>query len=106
MVTLHGYILRELLKTLGLTLAALTVLFTMGGGLYNVIRYEGVSAADVLSFIPLLLPIVLTLTLPIAALFAATMVYGRLAADNELVACRAAVYGALVPASGSPFSCC
>ncbi len=90
MVTLHAYILRELLKTLGLTLVALTALFTMGGGLYNVIRYEGVSAADVLSFIPLLLPIVLTLTLPIAALFAATMVYGRLAADNELVACRAA----------------
>jgi len=28
--------------------------------------------------------------MPIAALFATTMVYGRLAADNELQACRAA----------------
>jgi len=28
--------------------------------------------------------------LPVAALFATTMVYGRLAADNELTACRAA----------------
>jgi lipopolysaccharide export LptBFGC system permease protein LptF len=31
-----------------------------------------------------------TYSLPIAALFATTVVYGRLAADNELVACRAA----------------
>jgi lipopolysaccharide export LptBFGC system permease protein LptF len=90
MATLHSYILRELLKTFGLTLAALTVLFTMGGGLYDVIRYEGISAGDVVGFIPLLIPIVVTLTMPMAALFAATMVYGRLAADNELLACRAA----------------
>lgn len=90
MVTLHGYVLRELLKTFGLTLLALTVLFTMGGGLFNVVSYEGVSAADVFRFVPYLIPIVITLTMPIAALFAATMVYGRLAADNELLACRAA----------------
>ncbi len=90
MITLHSYILRELLKTFGLTLVALTVLFTMGGGLYNVVRYEGVSAGDVFGFIPLLIPIVVTLTMPMAALFAATTVYGRLAADNELLACRAA----------------
>lgn len=90
MVILHAYVLRELLKTFGLALLALTVLFTMGGGLYNVISYEGVSAADVLRFMPYLVPIVITLTMPMAALFAATMVYGRLAADNELTACRAA----------------
>src|SRR5512134_685521 len=90
MVTLHSYILRELLITFGLTLAALTALFTMGGGLFNVVRYEGVSAGDVVGFVPLMVPIVVTLTMPVAALFAATMVYGRLAADNELVACRAA----------------
>lgn len=90
MVTLHSYVLRELLKTFGLALAALSVLFTMGGGLYNVVRFEGVSAGDVLAFVPMLLPVVVTLTMPMAALFAATMVYGRLAADNELLACRAA----------------
>jgi lipopolysaccharide export LptBFGC system permease protein LptF len=90
MLTLHGYILRELLKTFGLALAALTVLFTIGGGLYNVVSYEGISASDMIGFVPLLIPIVVTLTMPMAALFAATMVYGRLAADNELQACRAA----------------
>jgi hypothetical protein len=90
MVTLHSYILRELLKTFGLTLAALTALFTMGGGLYNIVRFEGITATDVFAFVPILIPIVVALTMPMAALFAATMVYGRLAADNELQACRAA----------------
>ena len=90
MITLHAYVLRELLKTFGLTLTALTVLFTMGGGLYNVARFEGVQAGDVIGLLPFLIPIVVTLTMPIAALFATTMVYGRLAADNELLACRAA----------------
>jgi len=87
---LHAYVLRELLKSFALTLLALTVLFTLGGGLYNVLRYEGVNAADLASFIPLLIPVVITLTMPVAGLFSAAMVYGRLAADNELNACRAA----------------
>ncbi|MBL8877707.1 MAG: LptF/LptG family permease [Phycisphaerales bacterium] len=90
MTTLHGYILRELLKTFGLTLLALTAVFTMGGGMYNVVKFEGVSAADLLFALPLLVPVVVTITMPVAALFAATMVYGRLAADNEFLACRAA----------------
>jgi lipopolysaccharide export LptBFGC system permease protein LptF len=103
MVTLHRYIFVELLKTLVLAELALTTLLTMGGGLYNAIKYEGVSGGDVLRFLPLLIPIVVTLTLPMAALFAVTMVYGRLAADNELTACRAAginVHRLFLPAIG------
>lgn len=87
---LHGYILRELLKTFGLTLAALTVLFTLGGGLFNTLRFEGINPRDLMTFLPLLIPIAVTLSMPPAALFAACIVYGRLAADNELLAARAA----------------
>jgi lipopolysaccharide export LptBFGC system permease protein LptF len=90
MWTLHGYILRELLKTFGLSLTGLTILFTIGGGLYNMLRSEGIGAGDVSGFLPLLLPIAITATMPIAALFSVTMVYGRLSADNELLACRSA----------------
>ncbi|RMF79511.1 MAG: LptF/LptG family permease, partial [Planctomycetota bacterium] len=90
MRTLHWYILRELLKTFALTVVALSVLFTMGGGLYNVMRYEGITPGDLFSVMPMLLPIVITLMMPIAALFSVTILYGRLAADNELTACRAA----------------
>ena len=49
MITLHAYVLRELLKTFGLAILALTALFTMGGGLYNVVRSPGVTAASLLS---------------------------------------------------------
>ncbi|TWT44074.1 putative permease YjgP/YjgQ family protein [Phycisphaerae bacterium RAS1] len=90
MTTLHGYILRELVKTFLLTLLALTALFSMGGGLFNLLKYEGVTAADVVRVMPMLIPIALTLTMPLAALFAATMTYGRMAADNEFLACKAA----------------
>ncbi len=90
MKTLHGYILRELLKTFGLTVLALTGLFTMAGGLLSIVRYEGITSHNLIFVMPWLLPVVITLTMPIAALFSATMVFGRLAADNELNACRAA----------------
>ena len=62
----------------------------MGGGLYNILKVEGVTAGDIFVVLPMLIPIVITLTMPIAALFATTITYGRLAADNELVAARAA----------------
>jgi len=88
--TLHGYILRELLKTFGLTVLALTGLFTMAGGLLSIVRYEGITSSNLIEVMPWLLPVVVTLTMPVAALFAATMVFGRLSADNELNACRAA----------------
>jgi lipopolysaccharide export LptBFGC system permease protein LptF len=88
--TLQTYIFRELLKSFGLTVLALSALFAMGGGLYNVMQYEGVTTGDLFRVLPMLIPIVITVTMPLAALFSATMVYGRLAADNELTACRAA----------------
>ena len=90
MKTLHGYILRELLKTFGLSVLALTGLFTMAGGLLSIVRYEGITSSNLIEVMPWLLPVVVTLTMPVAALFAATMVFGRLSADNELNACRAA----------------
>src|SRR5262245_47489112 len=91
MVTLHAYVLRELLKTFLLALALLTAMFTLGGGLLTLIRDMGLTTGTVVRLIPYLLPIVMTLfAMPFAALIAAAMVYGRLAADNELTACRAA----------------
>ncbi len=90
MSTLHGYILRDLLRTFLLTVAALTGVFTLCGGLLNIARREALNAGDLFAVLPLLLPVAVTFTMPVAALFAATLVYGRLAADNELTACRAA----------------
>ncbi|MBK9121047.1 MAG: LptF/LptG family permease [Phycisphaerales bacterium] len=87
---LHGYFLRELLKTFGLTLTLLTLVLTLGGGLFTFVQFEGISAADVAGWAPQMVPLSVTLAMPIAALFAVTMTYGRFAADNELTACSAA----------------
>jgi lipopolysaccharide export LptBFGC system permease protein LptF len=90
MLTLHYYFTREILKTFALTTLALTVLLVMGGGVANLFRGEGISPEEVLRVFVLLTPVAITLILPVAALFSATICYGRAAADNEVTACRAA----------------
>jgi lipopolysaccharide export LptBFGC system permease protein LptF len=86
---LHRYVLRELLKTFVLTATGLTLMFGMGGGLLNLIRIENISAADIARLLFWFFPLVASFMLPIAALLSCALVYGRLAADNELDACKA-----------------
>jgi lipopolysaccharide export LptBFGC system permease protein LptF len=57
------------------------------------VQEHGVGPQQVFHLIGYFLPITLTFVLPIAALFAASLVYGRFAADNELDACRASGIG-------------
>jgi len=87
--TLHRYVLRELLKVFTLTALGLTLIFSMGGGLLNLIKIQQVSAGDVAKLLLWFLPLVASFMLPIAALLSAALTYGRLAADNELDACKA-----------------
>lgn len=86
---LHRYVLRELLKTFVLTSIGLTLMFAMGGGLLNLIRIEQISPSDVARLLLWFIPLVASFMLPIAALLSCALVYGRLAADNELDACKA-----------------
>ncbi|MCB9851164.1 MAG: LptF/LptG family permease [Phycisphaerales bacterium] len=86
--TLQTYIFREMGKTFLLTSIGLIAVIGLGGGVMNMIELEGVGALQLLKIIGLIIPVAATLTLPIAALYAATVTYGRLSADNELVACR------------------
>ncbi len=86
--TLHGYILRELLKTFAATTMVLTVVLSLGG-LLQPLRHHGVSAVQLFQLIIYLFPVMLTFSLPLAALLAASLCYGRLSSDNELIACRA-----------------
>jgi lipopolysaccharide export LptBFGC system permease protein LptF len=86
--TLHRYIFRELLKVFVPTTIALTLILSLGYILRPVQEY-GVGPRQVVHLIGYFLPIVLTFILPMAALFAAALIYGRLASDNELDACRA-----------------
>jgi lipopolysaccharide export system permease protein len=86
--TLQRYIFRELIKVFVPAVLALTVILSLGGILRPVQEY-GVGPRQVLHLMLYFLPITLTFVLPMAALFAGALVYGRLAGDNELDASRA-----------------
>jgi lipopolysaccharide export LptBFGC system permease protein LptF len=86
--TLHRYIFREVFKVFALATVALTLMMSLGSILRPVQEY-GVGPSQVLDLMAYFLPITLTFVLPMAALFATTLVYGRLANDNELDACKA-----------------
>ncbi len=85
---LHRYIFRELLKVFMLATVALTLIVSLCS-MYKPIQEFGVGPGQVLHLLGYFLPITLTFILPMSALFAASMVYGRFAGDNELDACRA-----------------
>ena len=86
--TLQRYIFREAFKVFVLTAVALTLIMSLGSILRPVQEY-GVGPRQVVHLMGYFLPITLTFVLPMAALFAAALVYGRFASDNELDACRA-----------------
>ncbi len=85
---LHRYIWRELFKVFILATVALTLIVSLGS-MYKPIQEFGVGPGQVVHLLGYFLPITLTFILPMSALFAASLVYGRFASDNELDACRA-----------------
>ncbi|MFC1792784.1 LptF/LptG family permease [Planctomycetota bacterium] len=86
--TLHRYIFRELFRVFLLAVVALTLMLSLGSILQPVQEY-GVGPRQVIHLMGYFLPIILTFVLPMAALFACSLVYGRFASDSELDACRA-----------------
>src|SRR6187399_1381491 len=87
--TLFWYIFKDLIKIFFLTSGALAGIMSFGG-LLRPLTEHGLDAAQAGQMLTYFMPAMTTYSLPIAALFATTVVYGRLAADNEITACRAA----------------
>jgi len=86
--TLQRYIFRELVRVFALASVALALMLSLGS-ILRPIRQYGVGPGQVVHLLGYTLPVTLTFVLPMAALFAAALIYGRFAADNELDACRA-----------------
>ena len=86
--TLHWYIFRELLRIFLMTASALTTLLAFGGT-FKPVTKQGIEITQLMTIITNLMPAMLAYAIPIAALFAAVLVYWRLATDNEMTACRA-----------------
>src|SRR3982750_993111 len=87
--TLFLYIFKDLLRIFLLTSGALAGIMSFGG-LLRPVTAHGLDASQAAKMLSYFMPAMTTYSLPVAALFATTMVYGRLSADNELIACRAA----------------
>src|SRR3954468_17949344 len=86
--TLFWYILKDLLKIFSMAAGALSGIMSFGG-LLRPLTQQGLDPGQISALMTYFTPAMTAYSLPIAALFAATVVYGRLSADNELTACRA-----------------
>jgi lipopolysaccharide export system permease protein len=86
---LHRMIFLELVRVFLLALVTLTGLLLMAG-IVTEASQRGLPPEQILSVIPLLIPNTLPYTIPTTTLFATCIVYGRLAADNEVLALKAA----------------
>jgi lipopolysaccharide export system permease protein len=92
---LQRMILGELVKVFLIALVGITGILLMAGIIAEASQ-QGLAPGQVLAAIPLLIPSTLPYTIPATTLFAACVVYGRLAADNELLAIKSAGVNALV----------
>ena len=100
MKRLQKYLVADLAKATAMSAIVLTLLMTILG-IFEPMRKQGLAPEQVLLLFGFMLPIMLSLTLPVAAVFAATLVYGRFSQDNEFLACRAsgvATFDLLKPA--------
>lgn len=87
--TLNRTIFAELVRVFLLALGGLTGLFLLAGVVQQASQL-GLGPAQIVAIIPLFVPSTLPYTIPATTLFAACVVYGRLAHDNEVVALKAA----------------
>ena len=86
---LQRYIMGEVLRAFALALLTVTsiiVLFMVMIEASNM----GLSPAEIVHLLPYMVPGSLLYTIPVSLLFAVTVVYGRLASDNEIVAVKTA----------------
>ena len=83
------YILWEITKLFVVALTAFTTLIMLAGVVQQLLNAR-LSPMAIIGLIPFILPMSLQYALPATLLFAVCSVYGRVAADNEILAVKAA----------------
>ena len=86
---LQRMILWELTKVFVMSLVGITGILLMAGIIAEASQ-QGLGPTQILAAIPLLVPSTLPYTIPATTLFATCVVYGRLSADNEILAIKSA----------------
>ncbi len=89
---IYRYILKDMLKLLAISSVVLVLVISFAAAIKPL--SEGLLGAQALiKYVLYLAPTMLGFILPFSGAFASTLVFSRLAGDNELVACRAAGIG-------------
>ena len=86
--TLHGFLIRDLLRVTMLALAAFTLVMTVFA-IIEPLRKQGLAPSQAVQLFLFTIPVTLSLTMPFSALFATSIVYGRFSQEREMLACRA-----------------
>jgi lipopolysaccharide export system permease protein len=87
---LQRYVFGEVFRAFALALLTMTIIFVLFMVAAEALRSRMLGPQDVLNLIPYVIPSTLPYTMPVSLLFAVTVVYGRIAGDNEVIAVKSA----------------
>jgi lipopolysaccharide export system permease protein len=86
---LQRYIIGEVVRAFILALLTIISIFVLFMVMAEAAR-KGLTPHDLIRLVPFVIPVSLPYTVPVSLLFAVTVVYGRLGADNEVIAVKTA----------------
>jgi lipopolysaccharide export system permease protein len=86
---LQRYILGQLFRVFMAVLAVLTIVMIVGG-VFREVSAHGLGIFQSLQILPYIIPSLLPFAIPIAVLMTVCIVFGRMAADREITAAKAA----------------
>ncbi len=92
---LQRYVLGEVFRAFALALLTITCVFVLLT-VMSTASQAGLGPREIINLVPFMIPRSLPYTVPVSLLFAATVVYGRLASDNEVIAVKTAGMSAMV----------
>ena len=92
---MQRYVLGEVFRAFALALLTITAVFVLLTVMTKAAS-AGLGPMEILKLIPYMIPASLPYTVPVSLLFSATVVYGRLAGDNEVIAVKTAGLSAMI----------
>ena len=93
---LQRYVLGEVIRSFLLAVITMSSIFVIFMVAAQAMRDQILTPQDILHIIPYIIPSTLPFTVPVSLLFSVTVVYGRLAGDNEIIAVKSSGQSAMI----------